>query len=103
MRSTQLNFRGRCRLRDTDRSLIRAAAQFCTAPVAVTSLTLDRQVDSGCEIMFAKKLLAKISARRKNFVLLCRTVEFESLIHHGKRTQHKWRIPQYTKSSISSG
>jgi hypothetical protein len=32
-------------------------------------------------MMLGKKLCAKISARRKNFVLLCRSVEFESLIH----------------------
>jgi hypothetical protein len=50
-------------------------------------------------------LHAKISARRKNFVLLCRTVGFENLIqqislNNGNRA-HKKRIPQYTGSSIS--
>jgi hypothetical protein len=50
-------------------------------------------------------LRAKISARRKSFVLPCRTVGFENLIQHisfnnGNRT-HKKRIPQYTGSSIS--
>jgi len=49
-------------------------------------------------------LRAKISARRKNFVLLCRTVGFENLIqqfsfNNGNRA-HKKRIPQYTGSSI---
>jgi chromosomal replication initiator protein len=34
-------------------------------------------------------------------VLLCRTVEFEILIHNVNRAQHNWRIPKYTKSSIS--
>jgi hypothetical protein len=51
--------------------------------------------------VFGKNLCVKISARRKNFVLLCRTVEFENLIHHGNRAGHNRRIPQYTKSSIS--
>jgi hypothetical protein len=55
----------------------------------------------GFRIEFAKTLGEKISARRKNFVLLCRSVGFEKLIHHGNRAGHKRRIPQYTKSSIS--
>src|SRR5580700_12303522 len=50
------------------------ATRLCTAPVAVTSSTLDRRGSSGSELCSQNKLGAKISARRKNFVLLCRTV-----------------------------
>jgi hypothetical protein len=51
--------------------------------------------------VFAKKIHPKIFVRRKKFVLRCRTVEFEILIHHVNRAQHKRRIPKYTESSIS--
>ena len=66
----------------TDRSEFISRTQnffphFCTAPVAVTSSTLDRRTASGSEYLFAKKMCVKISVRRKKFVLLCRTVGFQ--------------------------
>jgi len=47
----------------------------------------------------ATKFRVKISARRKKFMLLCRTVGFEISFNNYNRAEHKGRIPQYTNSS----
>ena len=73
----------------------------CTALVAVTSLTLDSARAAGSESLFGKKFALRFLLRRKKFMLLCRTVEFEILLHNVNRAQHNRYIPKYTKSSIS--
>jgi len=48
----------------------------------------------GVLILVARKVRVKISARRKKFMLLCRTVGFEISFNNYNRAEHKGRIPQ---------
>jgi hypothetical protein len=50
----------------------------------------------------AENFLAKISARRKTFVLPCPTVDFQKFsFNNGNRAGENRRIPQYTKGSTN--
>jgi hypothetical protein len=65
----------------------RILLDLCTVRVAVTSLTLDSSAGSRDECGFTKDCIAKKSARRKYFVLLCRTVGFK-FSQHQMATAH---------------